>query len=72
MEHAMGISSQEEQMCEMIREQSASDEFRLTVERRDGAWDITLSTAPHDQRRMSRGTGTTFNDAWDNMAPLWA
>jgi hypothetical protein len=27
--------------------------------------------APHDELNTSRGTGSTFNDAWDNMAPLW-
>ena len=68
----MDISSQEDQMIGVIRENNDTDEFHLLVERRDGAWDITLSTAPHDQRHKTRGTGATFNDAWDNMAPLWA
>ena len=41
-------------------------------QRQDGAWDVTLSIAPHDELNTSRGTGATFNDAWGNMAPLWA
>jgi hypothetical protein len=68
----MDITLQEQLMIEMIREQSSDDEFRLLVERQDGAWNITLSTVPHDESHKSRGTGASFNDAWDNMAPLWA
>ena len=39
------------------------------TQKQDGAWDVSLSIAPHDELNTSRGTGS--NDAWDNMAPLW-
>jgi hypothetical protein len=69
----MKATEQERQMLEAIRDHglgTASD-FRLLVQRQDGAWDVTLSIAPHDELDTSRGTGATFNDAWDNLAPLW-
>lgn len=65
------LSEAEGQMILSIREQTGSDDYRLNVERRDGAWDITMSIAPHDKDRTSRGTGRTFDEAWGNMAPLW-
>jgi hypothetical protein len=35
------------------------------VQKQDGAWDVTLSIAPHDELNSSRGTGSTFSDAWN-------
>ena len=60
-------SEQERQLLEALRDHGAdaTSEFRLLVH-----WDVTLSIAPHDELYTSRGTGSTFNDAWDNMAPL--
>jgi hypothetical protein len=68
----METTEQEQQMVEVVRERKAHADFRLLVERQDGAWDVTLSIEPHDELNTSRGTGATFNDAWGNMAPLWA
>jgi len=70
----MEATEQERQMLEVIRDHGvdASSDFRLLIQRQDGAWDVTLSVAPHDELNTSRGTGATFNAAWDNMAPLWA
>src|SRR5262249_46479196 len=67
-------SEQERQLLEVLRDHDgdAASDFRLLVQKQDGAWDVTLSIAPHDQLNTSRGTGSTFDDAWDNMAPLWA
>jgi hypothetical protein len=66
-------SEQERQLLETLRDHGdAESDFRLLVQKQDGAWDVTLSIAPHDQLNTSRGTGSTFSDAWDNMAPLWA
>jgi hypothetical protein len=66
-------SEQERQLLEVLRDHGvdAASDFRLLVQKQDGAWDVTLSIAPHDELNASRGTGPTFNDAWDNMAPLW-
>ena len=65
-------SEPERQLLEVLRDHdaAATSEFRLLVQKQDGAWDVTLSVAPHDELNTSRGTGSTFNDAWDNMAPL--
>ena len=68
----MEATEQEQQMVEVVRAHKAGADFRLLVERQDGAWDVTLSIEPHDELNTSRGTGLTFNDAWGNMAPLWA
>jgi hypothetical protein len=69
----MEATEQERQLVEVVREHEvdATSDFRLLVQKQDGAWDVTLSIAPHDDLSTSRGTGATFNDAWDNMAPLW-
>lgn len=69
----MKASEQERQLLEVLRDRDgdAASEFRLLVQKQDGAWDVSLSIAPHDELNTSRGTGSTFNDAWDNMAPLW-
>ena len=66
-------SEQERQLLEVLRDHDgdAASDFRLLVQKQDDAWDVSLSIAPHDELNTSRGTGSTFNDAWDNMAPLW-
>jgi len=67
------LSEQESQLIEILREWSGGDAHthRLTIERRDGAWDITLEqlSAPPG---AARGTGATFDTAWDSLDPLWA
>ena len=62
----MEISEQERQMIEIVRENAGTDEFYLSIERNEGEWEIDLSIAS----RVARGVGGSFNDAWDNMAPL--
>ena len=66
-------SEQERQLLDVLRDHDgdAASEFRLLVQKQGGAWDVSLSIAPPDELNTSRGTGSTFNDAWDNMAPLW-
>ena len=66
-------SEQERQLLEVLRDHGVdvASEFRLLVQMQDGAWDVSLSIAPHDELNTSRGTGSTFNDAWDNMALRW-
>ena len=66
-------SEQERQLLEVLRDHDgdAASDFRLLVQKQNGAWDVSLSIAPHDELNTSRGTGSTFNDVWDNMAPLW-
>jgi len=46
------------------------DAYQVIIERRDGAWDISMKEL--GTTRGARGTGATFDAAWDNMDPLWA
>jgi hypothetical protein len=63
------LTPQEEQMLAMLREwQSEPEDSSLLIEHRDGAWDITLSAvlSPGGKLKTTRGTGATFEQAWDN------
>jgi hypothetical protein len=67
------VPTQEELlMIGMFREWKEKDDCRMLIEHRDGAWDITMSVAPHDVNHTARGTGATFGEAWNNMNPTWA
>jgi len=63
------ITEQERQLIEIIREQS-NGEFRLTIERQGGAWEIALAVFPIDSRDKSRGTGATVAGA-DELPKLF-
>jgi hypothetical protein len=63
------LTDAELQMIECLREaQGEVANFRLVIERTDGAWEIRMVLSP----RGGRGVGTTFDEAWHNMAPDWA
>jgi hypothetical protein len=49
-------TEQERQMLEVIRDHGvgATSDFRLLVQRQDGAWDVTLSIAPHSDISSER------------------
>jgi hypothetical protein len=71
MTKKMDVTEQERQMIEILREWAGEDEYRLSIERQGGAWDITLSGTIKGKRRgRARGTGATFDRAWDSMSPL--
>jgi hypothetical protein len=65
------LSLQESLLLGMMRDWSGKDDCRMTIEHRDGAWEITMSTAPHGKDHAARGVGATFDQAWDNMNPTW-
>ena len=46
----------EVQLLELVRGNDA-EEIKLTIEREAGAWNVTLSTPPHDARHKRRGRG---------------
>ena len=74
MEGSNMKGSVQERQLECLRDHKndpASD-FRILVQKQDGAWDVTLSVAPHDELNSARGTGLTFNEAWVNVSPVWA
>ena len=50
-------SEQERQLLEALRDHGvdAASDFRLLVQKQDGAWDVTLSIPPHDELDGSLG-----------------
>jgi hypothetical protein len=63
-------TEQELQMIEVIRE--AKNGFRLVVEQQDDSWDITLTAAlktlsGEGKVCRARGTGSSFERAWDDV-----
>ena len=66
----------ERQLIEMIREPRRKNEtFELRIEQADGVWDIELAGTVTllDGRLVhntARGTGASFDEAWDNMGPV--
>jgi hypothetical protein len=62
------ITVQEQQFLRILREwNTVSQDFQVMIEHVHGAWDVTMKEigAP----RLARGTGATFDEAWDNMQP---
>ena len=62
------LSEEETQLIEILREWDGDDAYQLIIE--DGAWDLSMKEL--GTSRGARGTGATFDAAWDNMDPLWA
>ena len=58
----MKATEQERQIVEVVRDHRAdtSSDFRLLVQRQDGAWDVTLSIAPHDELNNLARNGCHF------------
>lgn len=69
------VTEAERQMIEILREQGDEDpasDFRLTVSRQGGAWDVTLEATLSGKAKKNAGVGPTFDDAWDNGVPtIW-
>jgi hypothetical protein len=64
------LSKQEQQMIEIIRKWTGKNR-QLKIEIVDGAWDITLKEIG-TKSWAARGTGATFDAAWDNINSTWA
>jgi hypothetical protein len=45
------------QMLNILREWSGNDNNRLTIEYRDGAWEIAMSMTPHGKNQLSEVWG---------------
>lgn len=56
-------------MLELLRQWSKSKNYQLQIEIVDGVWDIAMKELGTPQS-TARGTGESFNAAWDNMRPL--
>lgn len=60
----------EGQLLEILREQeTAKADFKLRIDRTDGAWEIELSSSDVKGAGI-RGVGRTFAEAWDNNHPI--
>jgi hypothetical protein len=64
----MKLTEQERQLVEIIRTNADSDSFRVSIERHNGAWEISLG----GKLGRGRGAGSSFAEAWDDMGPDWA
>ena len=64
------LSEQEAQLIEILREWNGEDAYEMRIAQQDGAWEISLKKL--GTAHGARGTGATFDAAWDNMDPLWA
>ena len=63
------LSAEEEELILMLREwEDKTTNYRLHIEMLDGAWDITMGEV--DSNRITRGTGNTFEAAWNTMVPI--
>jgi hypothetical protein len=60
----MELKEQERQLIDMLREWDQLGDYRLTIEQH-GEWDVALQQ--QGTKRMVRGTGPTFAEAWDRM-----
>jgi hypothetical protein len=61
-------------LLEVLRETDgdAASEFRLLVQKHDGAWDVSLSIAPHDELNTSAELvppSTTLGTTWRHCGP---
>ena len=65
------LSEQEQQMIEIIRQWKTGKNRQLKIEIVDGAWGIILKEIG-TKSWAARGTGATFDAAWDNINPTWA
>jgi hypothetical protein len=68
------LPEQERQMIECLREWGVKnkDYRRLTIEFREGAWAIALSSLhPAKVAKVAFGHGQTFGQAWDGVASRW-
>ena len=63
-------TEQERQLLSILREWVEKDHYRLVIEFNDGAWEIEIS-APSHGHEATRGVGSSFATAWDEMAPAW-
>ncbi len=65
-------TEQESSMLGMLREWSGTDDCKMVIEIRDGAWEIAMTVTAKGKPHTARGVGKTFKEAWDNMNPTWA
>ena len=51
----------------LSEENDMTTNYRLEIERLDGAWDIMMREI--DSQQITRGTGNSFEAAWSAMGP---
>jgi hypothetical protein len=68
MNQQVELTASEHQLLELLRETHV-DGFRLVIELNGGAWEVTVSGQLLGKPLKSLGSGASFGEAWDNMAP---
>jgi len=64
------MTEQESKLLRVLNEQEgAKTDFKLWIERVDGAWEIKLWSGDV-KGSGARGVGATFAKAWDDMSPV--
>lgn len=67
----MDLTEQEQQLIEIIREQQGNDDLlRLSLSFLGGLWHIKMSA--NNDKPTAEGTGRTFDEAFEELAPEWA
>jgi hypothetical protein len=63
------MSDAQRQLLGILAEWDAMpDDYQIIIERRQGGgWDVALKQP--SANKYSRGTGATFDEAWNNMRP---
>jgi hypothetical protein len=62
------ITDQEQQLPEILREwDTVPGDHQVVIEHIQGVWDTTMKEL--GTKRVARGTGATFDEAWYNMEP---
>jgi len=68
----LDLTNPERQFIEAMR-QASDNNLLLVVERIGrGGWEIEMSTVHEGKRKIGRGAGKTFSEAWDNVVANWA
>jgi hypothetical protein len=64
----LDITAQEQQFLEFLREwDTMPEDYQVVIEHVQGVWDAT--TKELGTKRVARGTGASFDEAWNNMEP---
>jgi hypothetical protein len=74
----MTLTEQESEVIETLRSLSEHEQVEFSASREDGVWELRLAMTPspmyHDYKNtrrsmfVSRGVGTSFIEAFNNMA----
>jgi hypothetical protein len=63
------VTDQEQQFLEIMRDMNKRlQDVQVVINRIQGVWDVTMKELGTE--RIARGTGATFDEAWNNVTPI--